>query len=69
MFGQIRLTVRPTGRSYRARFALRPTARGGLIVRHPGYEDSLAAYRAFAGEDGGIPLAGGSRAGGGRAAG
>jgi ketosteroid isomerase-like protein len=66
VFGEIRLTARPTGRSYRARFALHLTVRGGLIVRHHVYEDSLAVYRAFAGEDAGIPLAGSSRAGGDR---
>ena len=69
VFGEIRLTARPTGRSYRARFALHLTVRGGLIVRHHVYEDSLAVYRAFAGEDGGVPLAGGLRECGDREAG
>jgi len=37
--GEIRLTVRSTGRPYRARFALHLTVREGLIVRHRMYED------------------------------
>lgn len=59
MLGEIRLTVRPTGRSYRARFALHLTVRGGLIVRHHVYEDSLAVFLTFAPADGGTPVAGG----------
>jgi hypothetical protein len=34
VFGEIRLAARPTGRPYRARFALNLTVRDGLIVRH-----------------------------------
>ncbi|MEV0739407.1 nuclear transport factor 2 family protein [Streptomyces sp. NPDC050549] len=49
VFGEIRLTVRSTGRPYRARFALHLTVRDGLIVRHHVYEDSLAVARAFSG--------------------
>lgn len=48
VFGEIRLTARPTGRPYRARLALHLTVRDGLIVRHHVYEDSLAVARAFA---------------------
>jgi ketosteroid isomerase-like protein len=48
VLGEIRLTARPTGRPYRARFALHLTVRDGLIVRHHVYEDSLAVARAFA---------------------
>ena len=53
VLGEIRLTARPTGRSYRARFALHPTVRDGVIVRHHVYEDSLAVSLAFAPADGG----------------
>jgi len=49
VLGEIRLTVRSTGRPYRARFALHLTVRDGLIVRHHVYEDSLAVARAFGG--------------------
>jgi ketosteroid isomerase-like protein len=49
VLGEIRLTTRPTGRPYRARFALHLTVRDGLIVRHHVHEDSLAVARAFAG--------------------
>jgi len=52
VFGEIRLTARSTGRPYRARFALHPTVRDGLIVRHHVYEDSLAVARAFGGGSG-----------------
>ena len=45
--GEIRQTARPTGRPYRARFALHLTVRDGLVVRHHVYEDSLAVARAF----------------------
>ncbi|MGK5643055.1 nuclear transport factor 2 family protein [Streptomyces sp. URMC 126] len=45
--GELRLTARPTGRPYRARFALHLTVEGGLVTRHHVYEDSLAVARAF----------------------
>ncbi|GAB2872394.1 nuclear transport factor 2 family protein [Streptomyces deserti] len=48
VLGEIRQTARPTGRPYRARFALHLTVRDGRIVRHHVYEDSLAVARAFA---------------------
>ena len=48
VLGEIRQTARPTGRAYRARFALHLTVRDGLIVRHHVYEDSLAVASAFA---------------------
>ncbi len=47
--GELRLTARPTGRTYRARFALRLTVENGLVTRHHMYEDSLAAEQAFEG--------------------
>lgn len=59
VLGEIRLTARPTGRPYRARFALHLTVRDGVIVRHHVYEDSLAVFLAFAPADGGTPVAGG----------
>ena len=59
VLGEIRLTARPTGRPYRARFALHLTVRDGVIVRHHVYEDSLAVTRAFAPADCGTPVAGG----------
>ncbi len=48
VLGEIRQTARPTGRAYRARFALHLTVENGLITRHHVYEDSLAVHRAFA---------------------
>lgn len=48
VLGEIRLTARPTGRAYRARFALHLTVEDGLVVRHHVYEDSLAVAQAFA---------------------
>ncbi|MFW5416360.1 nuclear transport factor 2 family protein [Nocardiopsis sp. CNT-189] len=48
VLGEIRQTAEPTGRPYRARFALHLTVEGGLITRHHVYEDSLAVARAFA---------------------
>ncbi|RII13113.1 SnoaL-like domain protein [Streptomyces sp. YIM 130001] len=45
--GEIRQAARPTGRAYRARFAMHLTFEGGLVVRHHIYEDSLAVHRAF----------------------
>nr|WSY49602.1 nuclear transport factor 2 family protein [Streptomyces sp. NBC_00886] len=59
VLGEIRLTARPTGRPYRARFALHLTVRNGLIVRHHVYEDSLAVVRAFSPVDGTAPFTGG----------
>lgn len=50
VLGEIRQTARPTGRAYRARFALHVTVRDGLIVRNHVYEDSLAVARAFDGD-------------------
>ncbi|WP_063016862.1 nuclear transport factor 2 family protein [Nocardia niwae] len=47
VLGEIRQTARPTGRAYRARFALHLTVRNGLITRHHVYEDSLAVAQAF----------------------
>ncbi|MFI9611772.1 nuclear transport factor 2 family protein [Streptomyces sp. NPDC052023] len=47
VLGEIRQTALPTGRAYRARFALHLTVEGGLIVRHHVYEDSLSVARAF----------------------
>lgn len=59
VLGEIRLTARPTGRPYRARFALHLTVRDGVIVRHHVYEDSLAVSLAFAPADCGTPVVGG----------
>lgn len=47
VLGEIRQTARPTGRAYRARFALHLTVEGGLVTRHHVYEDSLAVAQAF----------------------
>ncbi|MEU1799659.1 nuclear transport factor 2 family protein [Streptomyces sp. NPDC019937] len=47
VLGEIRHTARPTGRAYRARFALHLTVEHGLVTRHHVYEDSLAVARAF----------------------
>src|SRR5690606_41633066 len=47
VLGEIRQTAKPTGRAYRARFALHLTIEGGLVTRHHVYEDSLAVARAF----------------------
>ncbi|MEU1511591.1 nuclear transport factor 2 family protein [Streptomyces sp. NPDC005811] len=47
VLGEIRQTAAPTGRPYRAAFALHLTVRDGLVVRHHVYEDSLAVARAF----------------------
>ncbi|MEV6320319.1 nuclear transport factor 2 family protein [Nocardia sp. NPDC051787] len=47
VIGEIRQTARPTGRAYRARFALHLTVQDGLITRHHVYEDSLAVAQAF----------------------
>ncbi|WP_156725024.1 nuclear transport factor 2 family protein [Streptomyces apocyni] len=50
VLGEIRQTARPTGRAYRARFALHLTIKDGLVTRHHVYEDSLAVARAFEAE-------------------
>ncbi|MEI5033327.1 nuclear transport factor 2 family protein [Streptomyces sp. S1A(2023)] len=50
VLGVIRQTARPTGRAYRARFALHLTVADGLVTRHHVYEDSLAVAQAFAAE-------------------
>jgi uncharacterized protein len=50
LLGEIRQTARPTGRPYRARFALHLTVKNGLVTRHHVYEDSLAVAQAFAPE-------------------
>ncbi|MET9994360.1 nuclear transport factor 2 family protein [Streptomyces mutabilis] len=47
VLGEIRQTARPTGRAYKARFALHLTVEGGLVTRHHVYEDSLAVAQAF----------------------
>ncbi|NBE52968.1 nuclear transport factor 2 family protein [Streptomyces boluensis] len=47
VLGEIRQTARPTGRAYRARFALHLTVEDGLVSRHHVYEDSLAVAQAF----------------------
>lgn len=51
VLGEIRQTARPTGRPYRARFALHLTVEDGLVTRHHVYEDSLAVAQAFGGEN------------------
>ncbi|GAB7106278.1 nuclear transport factor 2 family protein [Streptomyces phaeofaciens JCM 4814] len=47
VLGEIRQTAAPTGRPYRARFALHLTVADGRVVRHHVYEDSLAVADAF----------------------
>ncbi|MER7344799.1 nuclear transport factor 2 family protein [Streptomyces aurantiacus] len=49
VMGEIRQTAQPTGRAYRARFALHLTVEDGLVTRHHVYEDSLAVAQAFDG--------------------
>lgn len=51
VLGEIRQTARPTGRAYKARFALHLTVADGLVTRHHVYEDSLAVARAFETKD------------------
>lgn len=51
VLGEIRQTARPTGRAYRARFALHLTIEDGLVTRHHVYEDSLAVAQAFDSEN------------------
>ncbi|MFD4252897.1 nuclear transport factor 2 family protein [Amycolatopsis thermoflava] len=50
VLGEIRQTVRRTGRSYRALCALRLTVTAGLITRYHVYEDSLSVAQALAAE-------------------
>ena len=50
VLGEIRQTARPTGRAYRARFAMHLTIEDGLVTRHHVYEDSLAVAQAFDGD-------------------
>lgn len=49
VLGEIRQTVKATGRPYAARCALHLTVEGGLITRYHVYEDSLTVARAFTG--------------------
>ncbi|MEU6003415.1 nuclear transport factor 2 family protein [Streptomyces sp. NPDC047197] len=51
VLGEIRQTARPTGRAYKARFALHITVADGLVTRHHVYEDSLAVAQAFEAKD------------------
>ncbi|MFE6489347.1 nuclear transport factor 2 family protein [Streptomyces sp. NPDC057757] len=51
VLGEIRQTARPTGRAYKARFALHLTVTDGLVTRHHVYEDSLAVAQAFEAKD------------------
>ncbi|MEV6758565.1 nuclear transport factor 2 family protein [Streptomyces sp. NPDC051214] len=51
VLGEIRQTARPTGRAYKARFALHLTVEDGLVTRHHVYEDSLAVAQAFEPKD------------------
>ncbi|WP_101830744.1 nuclear transport factor 2 family protein [Frankia canadensis] len=50
VFGDIRQTVRATGREYRAGCALRLTVEDGAITRYHVYEDSLTVAQALAGD-------------------
>ncbi|MBV2362281.1 nuclear transport factor 2 family protein [Streptomonospora nanhaiensis] len=47
VIGVVVNTVRHTGATYRARFALHVTVEDGRVVRHNVYEDSLAVARAY----------------------
>ncbi|QKW07707.1 nuclear transport factor 2 family protein [Streptomyces sp. NA04227] len=47
VLGELRQTARPTGRAYRARFALHLTVENGRFTRYHIYEDSLAVAQAF----------------------
>jgi ketosteroid isomerase-like protein len=49
LLGDIRQTVKATGRPYTARCALHLTVDGGVISRYHVYEDSLTVAQAFAG--------------------
>jgi uncharacterized protein len=50
VLGDIRQTVKATGRAYSARCALHLTVEGGVITRYHVYEDSLTVAQAFGGE-------------------
>lgn len=49
VLGEIRQTVKASGRPYAARCALHLTVEGGLITRYHVYEDSLTVAQAFTG--------------------
>ncbi|WP_370968784.1 nuclear transport factor 2 family protein [Amycolatopsis sp. cg9] len=49
VLGEIRQTVRATGRAYSARCALHLTVDSGVITRYHVYEDSLSVAEALAG--------------------
>ncbi|MBV9844388.1 MAG: nuclear transport factor 2 family protein [Kutzneria sp.] len=49
VFGDIRQTVKATGRAYIARCAVRLTVEGGVITRYHVYEDSLTVAQALSG--------------------
>ncbi len=49
VLGEIRQTVRATGRAYAARCALHLTVETGLITPYHVYEESLSVAEAFAG--------------------
>jgi ketosteroid isomerase-like protein len=51
VLGDIRQTVKATGRAYRARYALHLTVEDGVITRYHVYEDSLTVARALTGND------------------
>lgn len=51
VLGEIRQIARPTGRAYKARFALHLTVADGLVTRHHVCEDSLAVAQAFEAKD------------------
>ncbi|WP_020667707.1 nuclear transport factor 2 family protein [Amycolatopsis nigrescens] len=50
VLGDIRQTVRTTGKPYRALCALHLTVENGLITRYAVYEDSLTVAEALAGQ-------------------
>ncbi|GAA4209754.1 hypothetical protein GCM10022220_28630 [Actinocatenispora rupis] len=50
LLGEIRQTVRATGREYAAKVAVHLTVEDGRITRYAVYEDSLTVARALAGE-------------------
>jgi ketosteroid isomerase-like protein len=51
VLGDIRQTVKATGRAYQARYALHLTVEGGVITRYHVYEDSLTVAQALTGND------------------
>ncbi|WP_328606926.1 nuclear transport factor 2 family protein [Amycolatopsis sp. NBC_00345] len=51
VLGDIRQTVKATGRAYSARCALHLTVEGGVITRYHVYEDSLTVAQALSGDD------------------